>query len=140
LALIGVPESVLADSLPKLLFPPIDAGGNESNRIYPLLPFCQRLSHISSTIVDALAHIDAQNKAGSGSSLIKTIAALVGLFVLFLMTGTWGFFFCVTNLILILPGIVMHPQVFPYTQPYILKFAKAINCPYCGASEKAKEE
>jgi hypothetical protein len=122
-------ESVIAK-----LFPPINNGQpSESNRIYPLLPFCQRLSHISSTVADLVetAHKDAM--AGSGRASIKVTAFLATNFILFAFTGTFWPIFIAVNLILLAPGIVMHPKVFPYTEPYILKFAKAIKCPYCQA-------
>jgi hypothetical protein len=118
----------------KTCFPPIQEGSPpESNRIYPLLPFCQRLSHISSTIVDALEDVCNANKAGSVKSLIGTSGVFALLFLFFAVVGTFWPIFVIVHLVLLAPGIVMHPKVFPYTEPYILKFAKAIKCPYCQA-------
>jgi hypothetical protein len=113
-------------------FPPIDEGAPPvSNRIYPLLPFCQRFSHISSTVVDALERAYDANRAGSVKALAATTAVFGALFVFFNAVGTFWPVFVIVQLALFAPGIVMHPKVFPYAEPYILKFAKAIKCPYC---------
>jgi hypothetical protein len=118
-------------------FPPIDEGQpHESNRIYPLLPFCQRLSHISSTIVDALVRTHEANKAGSIQSLFVSSSVFGGLFVFFALCGSFWPVFVIVNIVLLAPGIILYPTVFPYTQPYILKFAEAIQCPYCRAQCK----
>jgi hypothetical protein len=114
------------------IFPPIDEGGPPvSNRIYPLLPFCQRFSHISSTVVDALEKLCEANKAGSVTALAFTSAVFSGLFLGFSAVGSFWPIFVIAQIILFAPGIVMHPKVFPYAEPYILKFARSINCPYC---------
>jgi hypothetical protein len=113
-------------------FPAIDEGApTVSNRIYPLLPFCQRFSHISSTIVDALEKVCEANKAGSVTSLAITTAVFSALFLFFNMVGSFWPIFVIVQIVLFAPGVVMHPKVFPYAEPYILKFAKAIKCPYC---------
>lgn len=103
----------------------------ESNHIYPLLPFCQRFSHLSSTIAEAWEKHCKKNAAGETSELVKTIIVALALFLLFSVTGTFWFVFVLVHLFLLAPGIIMHPACFPYTQPYILKFAAAIKCPYC---------
>jgi hypothetical protein len=111
-----------------LLFPPIDRGAeSESNRIYPLLSFCQRLSHIVSLIVEK--HEAA--RTGAPSSLVIGTAVHAAAFLLFGLTGTFWPIVVVVHLLLFVPGVVMHPKVFPYTRPYFVKFARAINCPYC---------
>jgi hypothetical protein len=104
-----------------------------SNRIYPLLPFCQRFSHISSTVVDKLVELNGSIKSGSLSSLILTTSVFVVLFLLTVLTGSFWVIWTIVHIILLLPGIIMHPVVFPYAEPYILKFAEAIKCPYCHA-------
>jgi hypothetical protein len=116
------------------LFPPIDKGKpTESNRIYPLLPFCQRFSHISSTFADFIERLHKGAIAGSRVDLIKAVALLGAAFLLFAFAGTFWPIFVVLHLVLLLPGVIMHPKVFPYAEPYILKFAEAIKCPYCHA-------
>jgi hypothetical protein len=113
-------------------FGPIDEGApTTSNRIYELLPFCQRISHISSTLVDALEKVHDANRAGSIPSLAICSIVFAVLFFFFSVCGSLWPVFVLVHIILLAPGIVMHPAVFPYTEPYILKFAKAINCPYC---------
>ena len=104
----------------------------ESNRIYPLLPFCQRASYLCSVIYikvndakQALA--DASNKTAKYIALGVAIAS----FFFFWVAGSFWPTFILVNLILLLPGIVMHPKVFPYSQPYFNKFASVIGCPYC---------
>ena len=108
---------------------------DESNHIYPLLPFCQRFSHLSSTIVDAWEKHVKKNASGEASELIKSIIVCAALALLFAVTGTFWFLFVIVHLFLLAPGIIMHPKAFPYTQPYILKFAAAIKCPYCHPPE-----
>jgi hypothetical protein len=118
-------------------FPPIDEGQpHESNRIYPLLPFCQRLSHISSTVVDALVRTREANKAGSIQSLFVSSSVFGGLFVFFALCGSFWPIFVIVNIVLLAPGIIMYPAVFPYTQPYILKFTEAMKYPYYHAQCK----
>jgi hypothetical protein len=125
---------VFGDAIASALFPPIDEGEpTESNRIYPLLPFCQRFSHISSTIVDKLVEVNQSINSGSISTVVITATVFVVLFALTLLTGTFWVVWTIVHLVLLLPGIVMHPKVFPYAEPYILKFAEAIKCPYCHA-------
>jgi hypothetical protein len=115
-------------------FPPINEGEPPtSNRIYPLLPFCQRISHISSTVADAVERMHEANGRGSIQSLFVSSSVFAGLFVFFALCGAFWPAFIIVHILLLAPGIVMHPRVFPYTQPYILRFAEAIKCPYCHA-------
>jgi hypothetical protein len=120
------------ETISAALSAPIDEGEPPvSNRIYPLLPFCQRFSHISSTVVDALEKVCDANKAGSVSSLALTTGVFRALFMFFAAVGSFWPIFVIIQIVLFAPGVVMHPKVFPYAEPYILKFAKAIKCPYC---------
>jgi hypothetical protein len=122
------------DQVRDALFPPIDKGQpGESNRIYPLLPFCQRISHISSTVVDKIVSVHEGNQAGSVASLTLTTLTFFGLFAISWLLGTFAIVLILVHLVLLAPGAVMHPKVFPYAEPYILKFAEAIHCPYCHA-------
>jgi hypothetical protein len=117
-----------------ICFPPIDEGeAPTSNRIYPLLPFCQRISHISSTAVDAIerAHQSAKTRGIVGMAIGVAIQAIV--FFVFAIVGTFWPLWVIVHIVLLAPGIVMHPRVFPAVEPYILKFARAIKCPYCQA-------
>jgi hypothetical protein len=108
-------------------FPPIEEGAAPvPNRVYPLLPFCEWLSHISSTVADAAARAGAV--ARPAAALLGEAAALL----FFWAVGTFWPVFAAVHVALLAPGIAMHPRVFPYTQPYILRFARAIKCPYCG--------
>jgi hypothetical protein len=117
-----------------VLFPPIDEGAPPvPNRIYPLPPFCQRLSHISSALADALERVHSANAAGSVASLGTTAAAFALLFLVFAATGTFWPAFVLVHAALLGPGAVMHPAVFPYAEPHILRLARAIRCPYCQA-------
>jgi hypothetical protein len=115
-----------------LLFPVIEKGGEgESNRIYPLLPFCQRVSHLSSIIVDGILCWHKRNLEGNalwiaGSSLIS-----VALAVFFLLAGSFWPIYVIVHVILFAPGAVMHPIAWPYTKPWVIKFAHAVKCPYC---------
>jgi hypothetical protein len=123
-----------ADVIAARVFGPFDEGNAPtSNRIYPLLPFCQRISHISSTIGDAMEDVCKANCAGSISSLAISAVVSSVLYLVFSTVGSFWPAFVLVHLVVLAPGIVMHPKVFPYTEPYILKFAKAINCPYCQA-------
>lgn len=60
----------------------------------------------------------------NGGIPIKKIAIMAGLFVLFLLAGTFWLNFVIVNLALILPGVLLLPQV----NPYVLKAKDAI-CP-----------
>jgi hypothetical protein len=121
----------ISDGLAATIFRPLneDAPG-QSNRIYPLLPFCQRVSHIVSTVADRLAGVCQRNDHGSTASLLISATVNACFFVIFQVVGTFWFLFGLVHIVLLLPGVVMHPKVFQYTQPFIQKFEKAIKCPY----------
>jgi hypothetical protein len=53
------------------------------------------------------------------------------IFFVFMTIGTFWPLFVMVHIVVLSPGILMHPSVFPYAEPYILKFAQAIKCPYC---------
>ena len=118
------------DKISAVLFQPIDLGKEgESNRIYPILPFCQRASYLCSVIYNKIVEFKKFIKTTKGQ-FVPLILSAVGFFVFWVIGTFWPTFFLV-NLILLAPGILMHPQVFPYSEPYFLKFASLIGCPYC---------
>jgi hypothetical protein len=124
----------IGDRLADTIFRPLneDAPG-QSSRICPLLPFCRRLSHIVSTVAGKLAGVCQSNDHGSTASLLISATVSAGFFVIFQVVGTFWFLFGLVHIFLLLPGVVMHPKMFQYTQPIIHKFEKAIKCPYCHA-------
>ena len=84
----------------------------------------------SDEIVALFAGCKCCQKCEKLSSPILKIAVLAGLFVFFTITGTFWLNFVVCNLVLILPGVLLHPAV----NPYVLKAKNAIFPP------KQKEE
>ncbi|OHT07062.1 hypothetical protein TRFO_24714 [Tritrichomonas foetus] len=119
-------------TLGPILFPPIDEGKpEETNRIYPLLPMCQRGSYLCSVIYNKIKEIKAALSQPTTKTTLYAAGVASAGFLFFWVVGTFWFNFVLVNLVLLAPGIVMHPQVFPYCEPYILKFAGSIGCPYC---------
>lgn len=115
------------------LFPPIDPGReDESNHIYPLLPICQRSSYLASFVYIKVQNAkNALKDANNTMAKYIALAAFVAAFLFFWIAGSFWPTFILVNLIILAPGIVMHPKVFPYCQPYFNKFASCIGCPYC---------
>jgi hypothetical protein len=119
-----------------ICFPPIDEGAAPiPNRIYPLLPFCQGISHIFSTIVDAFENMHASAKLRPITGIAVGLAGQILVFLVLMGTGTFWPLFVIVHLFYLVPGIVLHPSAFRYTEPYILKVGKAIRSPSCQANK-----
>ncbi|KAK8894801.1 hypothetical protein M9Y10_023239 [Tritrichomonas musculus] len=115
------------------LFPPINPGTEEeSNHIYPLLPICQRSSYLASVVYIKVqnAKTALQDNSNTTAKYIG-LAGFVGAFFFFWLAGSFWPTFILVNIVLLAPGIIMHPKVFPYCEPYVHKFASSIGCPYC---------
>ncbi|OHS95217.1 hypothetical protein TRFO_02178 [Tritrichomonas foetus] len=122
------------DLITQFLFQPIDEGKEgETNRIYPILPFCQRGSYLCSVIYIKIQDFKKALKENSAKAKMIALGASIGAFFFFWVCGTFWPVCIFVNLVLLAPGIVMHPQVFPHVEPFILKFASSIGCPYCQA-------
>jgi hypothetical protein len=101
----------LGDDLGPVCFPPIDA-----SRVYPLEPFCRGLSRAANWIADAIGRA-MQNRTEQGPSrLIVPAAVCAILFGVTVWTGTFVIIWITVSVVLLLPGIVMHPWVFPLCQ------------------------
>lgn len=125
-----------------LFFKPLENPGTEeeSNHIYPLLPICQRSSFLASRIYD-LIYNSPKKETKSITDYLFPAGVLFVLFVFFSLTGTFWFIFVLVHIILLAPGIIFYPKVFPYVKPYCLQFASSIGCPYCQADlNKQKTE
>jgi hypothetical protein len=116
-------------TLSLLLLPEIEPGQpNESNRIYPLLPFCEWLSFGSEVFAAAWKAIPDTN--GDPSSLVVASGLFAILFMVFNTTGTFWTFWTIGHAVLLVPGVLMHPAVFSSLDPYLGMFKAAIGYPY----------
>lgn len=113
------------EQISQVLFKEIDRGNaNEPNKIYPLEPFCKLFVGISNRLYLFVMKL-FKDRTPNGLLYSTTIYFI--LFIIFWFCGTFSIMFILIHLILLGPGILMHPKVYPYSQKYlkyILDFAE----------------
>jgi hypothetical protein len=109
----------LGDDLGPVCFPPIDA-----SRIHPLEPFCRGLSRTVNWIADTIGRAMQKRKEQGPSRLILPGAVCAILFGATFWTGTFPVIWITISVLLLLPGIVMHPWVFPLFRKLAAKLTR----------------
>ena len=115
----------------RILFPEIENKGseNEPNRIRPVETIADIVTCTAKHVCMARGKLCSKVNAPGITGLSLKCGVLFGLFLFFCMTGTFWLIFVVLHLILLVPGIVLHPKVFEAISPYMEK-VKGM-CPCC---------
>ncbi|KAH0791118.1 hypothetical protein GPJ56_004929 [Histomonas meleagridis] len=120
--LFKVVKKIAGEKIAPILFKPIE-NKEGTYKIYPLEKVCETISCLVGKISCLTGRVKAGDKPTIGTALIP-LAVLSGLFLFFLITGTFWLNFVLVNLILLLPAVIFHPKVLEKIQPYFAKCQK----------------
>ncbi|KAH0788120.1 hypothetical protein GPJ56_007951 [Histomonas meleagridis] len=120
--LIKVVKKIAGEKIASILFKPIE-NKEGTYKIYSLESVSQTLSCIAQKISSLRGRICPGEKPTIGSALLP-LGILAGLFLVFLLTGTFWLNFVLVNLILLLPAVIFHPKVLEKIEPHFAKCQK----------------
>ena len=120
--LIKVVKKLVGEKIASIFFKPIE-NKEGTYKIYPLEDVCETISCLVKKISCIASHAKAGDKPTIATALIP-LAILSGLFLVFLITGTFWLNFVLVNLVLLLPAVIFHPKVLEKIKPYFAKCQK----------------
>ena len=106
-----------------MFFRPIENRDDGNYPIYPLSTVCETIVFFCSRIFGIVGKAKPKGQVTIMNAAIP-LASLAALFFLFLITGTFWFNFFLVNLILVLPIILLHPEVKKQIEPFLEKLEK----------------
>lgn len=108
------PEEYRNESVSNHIYPLRDITDYFSFLIFKLVTFYEKIFYTKTSLFDALIY--------SGVAFI--------LFLIFYLIDSFWIIFCLTNLIILLPGFIFHPVINPYIKPYLVKLNNFIGSPH----------